>query len=222
MKGIREWVDEFIGHRSYSGTATSNAGHGWLVTDTSSAGAPTVAGAAASKGVTLTLAADSEVENLCLSWGNLLGIDIDDLIDIHFRVLMGQAALTTGSELAFGLASNRHDTIDSIAHNAHFRVIGATSTTLVVVETDDSVTDLDDKATGKTLINVEKDFLISFANGKRDVRFFIDGQPVAEGTTFDMSGYAGGLQPYLQLQKAANTNVDAVTLKRVKIRFRGE
>jgi hypothetical protein len=47
--------------------------------------------------------------------------------------------------------------------------------------------DNDDKATGQTLINAEKEFVISFANGLKDVRFFIDGQPVALTTTFDMS-----------------------------------
>lgn len=221
MRQSKEWVDEFLGHRIYSATAGSNVGHNWLVYDTSSAGAPTYAPVAAARGVTLTLAADSEVENLCLNWGGYLGIDIDDLLEINFRVKMGQAALTTGSMLAFGLQGARNDAIDSITYHASFRVIGADSTTLVVVESDDNVTDKDDVATGKTLINASKDFKISFEKGTGKVQFYIDGQPVAQSTTFDMSGYTGGLQPYFQLQKAANTNVDAAILERVQIKYRG-
>jgi hypothetical protein len=49
------------------------------------------------------------------------------------------------------------------------------------------------------------------------VKFYIDGKQVAAGTTFDMSGYSLGLQPYVQLQKAANTNVDSVVLDYVKV-----
>jgi hypothetical protein len=49
------------------------------------------------------------------------------------------------------------------------------------------------------------------------VRFFIDGQRVATATTFDMSNYSGGLQPIIQLQKAANVNADACTIDYVKI-----
>jgi hypothetical protein len=32
-----------------------------------------------------------------------------------------------------------------------------------------------------------------------------------------MAGYTSGLQPFIQIQKAANTNVDAVTVDYVKI-----
>lgn len=220
MKKTRVWRDLFCGHRAYSATPASNAGHNWLLADTSTAGAPTVAPVAAARGVALDLAADSEIENLCLYWGDKLGIDIDDLIRIVWRVKMNQAALTTGSQVAFGLSSARNDAIDSIAAHASFRVIGADSTTLVVVESDDAVIDKDDIATGKTLINAYKDFEINFAAGKRDVRFLIDGQPVAESTTFDMSTYTAGLQPYLQLQKAANTNADGVTAMLCEIEYR--
>jgi hypothetical protein len=67
---------------------------------------------------------------------------------------------------------------------------------------------------------VEKDFLISFARGKADVRFFIGGEPVALGTTFDMSGYSAGLQPFIQLQKTATTATDGVTIKDFEVVYR--
>jgi hypothetical protein len=222
MRKVRSWRDPFLGHRVYSATAGSNVGHNWKITDTSAAGTPTYAPPSGSngRGLKIDLVADNEVENLCASFSDLLCFDIDDLVEVRIRALMNQAAFTTGSQLAFGLASARNDAIDSIAAAALFRVIGADSTTLVVVETDDGVVDKDDIATGKTLVNVEKDFLISFARGKADVRFFIGGEPVALGTTFDMSNYAAGLQPFIQLQKAANTNTDGVTIKDFEVVYR--
>jgi hypothetical protein len=96
-------------------------------------------------------------------------------------------------------------------------MVGATSTTAVFVETDDAVRDIDDIATGTTLGTTFKRFVIDFTGGKSDVKFYIDGQRVAASQTFNMSSYTAGLQPYIQLQKASNTNVDAVTIDYVKV-----
>jgi hypothetical protein len=59
--------------------------------------------------------------------------------------------------------------------------------------------------------------VIDFTGGKSNVKFFIDGQRVAASTTFDMSAYSSGLQPIIQLQKAANTNADVCSVDYVKI-----
>jgi hypothetical protein len=53
--------------------------------------------------------------------------------------------------------------------------------------------------------------------GKQDVKFYIDGVRVAKDTTFDMSGYSAGLQPIVQLQKAANTNADVFEMDYIEI-----
>jgi hypothetical protein len=98
-------------------------------------------------------------------------------------------------------------------------MVGANSTTLVYVETDDSVRDNDDISTGQTLGTSFKKFFIDFSN-KRDVKFYVDGIRVAPATTFDMSSYTSGLQPIIQLQKAANTNVNSVVVDYVKINAR--
>jgi hypothetical protein len=222
MKTVRTWRDDFSGHRVYSATAGSNIGHNWLIIDTSAAGAPTHAPLTGSggRGLKVDMASTSEVENLCAAFADLLVFDIDDLIEVRIKMALNQATLHATSQFAFGLASARNDAIDSITAAALFRVIGADSTTLVVVESDDGVTDKDDIATGKTLINADKDFRISFAKGKADVRFFIDGQPVAAGTTFDMSGYSSGLQPFMQIQKTADTNVNGFTVKDFAVDYR--
>lgn len=187
----------------------------WLVADTSSSGAPTYT--TGTSVATLKLAATSEVENVCLYFGDALGLDIDDLQSIEMRVRL-DAVLTTGTELVFGLGSARNDTTDSVAANSWFKMVGATSTTLVVVETDDAVRDNDDVATGVTLGTSFKKFYIDFTGGKSNVKFYVDGVRVASATTFDMSSYTAGLQPMVQIQKAANTNVNGVIVDYVEVK----
>ena len=214
LKNFEDYVDDFVG-ASVTLPASANIGTPWIVADTSASGSPTYvrAGSVA----VLTLAATSEVENLCLHHGDSLAFDIDDIQRVEMRVKLG-AAFTSGSELVFGVGSARNDTTDSVAANAWFKMVGANSTTAVYVETDDGTRDNDDVATGQTLGTTYKEFVIDFAGGKSNVRFFINGAQVATSTTFDMSGYSSGLQPIIQLQKAANTNVDAVSIDYVFIR----
>ena len=116
--------------------------------------------------------------------------------------------------LAFGLASARNDAIDSIANHASFRLIGSTA---VVVESDDGTTDKDDVATGTTLGSTYKKFVIDFTGGKSNVKFYINDARVAASTTFDMSAATSSLQPYVQIQKTAATDADAVTIDYVKV-----
>lgn len=216
MADIQDFVnyeDDFLGTVA-TFPSSADPATPWLVVDTSSSGTPVY-----TKGTsvaTLTLAATSEVENVCLAHGDALSFDIDDIQSIEMRVRLG-VVFTTGSELVFGLGSARNDTTDNVAANAWFKMVGASSTTQVYVESDDSVRDNDDIATGVTLGTSFKRFLIDFTGGKSNVEFSIDGQRVAASRTFDMSGYTAGLQPIIQLQKAANTNVDSVIIDYVKI-----
>jgi hypothetical protein len=87
------YEDDFVG-TSVTLPASANIGTPWLIVDTSSSGTPTYvrAGSAA----TLTLAATSEVENVCLAHGDSLAFDIDDIQRVEMRVKLG-AAFTTGS-----------------------------------------------------------------------------------------------------------------------------
>lgn len=219
MTGIQDfqpYEDDFIG-ASVTLPASANIGTPWLIVDTSAAGTPTYVRAASA--ATLTLASNNEAENVCLAHGDSLAFDIDDIQSIEMRVKLG-AAFTTGSELVFGLGSARNDTTDSVAANAWFKMVGANSVSQVYLETDDGVRDIDDVASGQTLGTAYKKFYIDFSGGKSNVKFFIDGVPVGTGRVFDMSGYSAGLQPIVQLQKAANTNVDAVSIDYVRIECR--
>lgn len=220
LKNFWEWVDDFFGHRVYSATAGDNVGHNWVVADTSAAGTPTFAPVDGSETgeVALDFSSTVEAQNVCLYQGDVLSFDIDKIREVTFRVKGNQAALDATTMLAFGMIGDRNDTIDTIAQAAIFRVVGADDTTAIVVETDDGTTDNNDVATGQSLVAAYKNFMISFALGKADVRFFIDGQPVATGTTFDMSAYTGALQPFVQIQKTSDANEDGVTVDLVEIR----
>lgn len=213
MSGIQdfqEFCDDFNGTVA-TFPSSADPATPWLVDDTSSSGTPTYT--RGTSAATLTLASTNEVENVCLHFGDALDFDIDDIISIEFRAKV-TATLDSATTIVMGLGSARNDDPDAVAANAFFKLAGSNA---VVVETDDGVTDDDDNATGVSLAATYKRFVISFANGKSDVRFFIDGARVAASSTFDMSGYSAGLQPIFQIQKTADTNTDSLTIDYVKV-----
>lgn len=217
--------------------ATTNPDGRWKITDTSSAGTPTYTGANLG-GLVMTLSSTSEIQNVCLDFGDVLGYDIDELLRMEFIAKVNAAAIDSTTQIAMGMASARNDAIDSIAAAALFRMVGSDSTTAVVVETDDGTNDNDDKATGQTLGTSYKAFAIDFSQGvysqdppnfstggKGAVQFYMSNaygslERVAQNTAFDMSNYSAGLQPYFQIQKTADTNVNALTILRVKVTYK--
>lgn len=217
MAGIQdflEYCDDFLGHGALP---ASQSDSDWLVDDTSSSGTPTYTKGGINGEATLAFDSQEEAQNICLHHGDDLNFDIDLVQRVEMRVKMGQAALDATSSVAFGLASARNDAIDSIAAHASFRVIGSADTTALVVETDDGTNDNDDVSTEKALTNAYKKFVIDFTGGKSNVKFYVDGERVASSTTFDMSNYSAGLQPYLQLQKTSDANTNSVVIDYVKI-----
>lgn len=217
QRNFWSYVEDFFGTRVFSATQADDPN--WRIADTSSAGTPTYVSVDGSSSGEIAIDFDSQAEaqNVCLYQSDVLQFDIDKIKEVEFRVKMNQAAVDATTMLAFGVIGDRNDAIDTIAQAAIFRVVGADDTTAVVIESDDGTVDRNDIATGQTLINVYKDFLISFAEGTDDVRFFIDGQPVGTATTFDMSNYTGSLQLFAQIQKTSDANTDGVTIDRVSI-----
>lgn len=218
-RGVRTFIDHFDRAQEFTSTPGMN---GWTLHDTSSSGSPTALCATEDGGAAvLTLANTSEAEVLCLFQNDVLMYDLAQLNWVYW-VAKFAAQADAVTTLTLGVGSARNTTDDSVATNAWFRVQGSVSTSAVVVETDDAVTDNDDKATGASLLLVYKKFLIDFTNGLADVRFFIDGQRVAAGQAFNMSGLTAGLnvQPICQLQKASGTGVPAVSLAEFGVQYR--
>lgn len=211
IQDFQEYVDDFFGTSATFPTSADPATP-WLVVDASSAGAPTYVRNASN--AVLTLASTSEVENVCLSHGDALSFDIDDLLSAEFRVKV--TGCTSGTTISWGMASARNDTPASMTALALFTMTGATSTTDVTVETDDNVTDTAPVSSATALATTFKRFVIDFSN-KSNIKFYIDGVQVARSTTFTMAGYTSGLQPFIQIQKTSSANTDAVTVDYVKI-----
>jgi hypothetical protein len=211
IQDFQEYVDDFFGTSATFPTSADPATP-WLIVDTSAAGTPTYVRNASN--AVLTMTSTSEVQNLCLSHGDALSFDIDDMLSAEFRVKV--TGCTTGTTISWGMASARNDTPASMTALALFQMVGATSTTDVTVETDDNVTDTAPVSSATALSTTFKRFVIDFSN-KRDIKFYIDGVRVAQSTTFTMNGYTAGLQPFIQIQKTSSANTDAVTVDYVKI-----
>jgi len=204
--------DDFFGGKTY----TSTVGEGnWKITDTSSSGTPTYASVSpsATGEIALTFDNANEIQNVCLDFGDKLCFDIDNIQRAVF-IVKTVATLSSATTLAFGLQSARNDDTDATTNNAQFKLAGSNA---VVCESDDGTTDNDDKASGVSLVATYKEFVIDFTGGKSDVKFYINGARVCASQTFDMSAYSSGLQPIIQIQKAANTNADSVVVDYVEI-----
>jgi hypothetical protein len=213
IQDFQMYTDDFIG-ASVTLPTSANIGTPWVTAVTGAAPPTHVRNASE---LVLSLTSTSEAQILGVSHGDALTFDIDDLQSIEMRVRIGAGTLTSGSILAFGVGSARNNTLDSVTAFAWFRMEGAVSTTQVLLETDDNVRDIDDVLSGVTLGTTYKRFVIDFTGGKSDVKFYIDGQRVGASQRFDMSGYSAGLQPIIQLQKAANTNADVARVDYVKV-----
>ena len=216
-RGVTTFIDNFDRAQAFTTTAGQN---GWTIKDTSAAGTPTYLTLTEDGGAAkLTLVSTSEAEIVTLYQNDVLMLDLAQLQ--HFWVIAKVAGIEAVTTLTMGLGSAINDTDDSVSVNAWFRMQGSVDTDAVVVETDDNVTDNDDKATGATLAGVYKKFHIDFTQGLADVRFYIDGARVATATTFNMSGITAGqnVQPIIQLQKASGTGVPSVTIAQVGCQF---
>lgn len=216
-RGVTTLIDNFDRAQVYSTTPGHN---GWTIKDTSSSGTPTYLNATEDGGsAVLTLANTSEEEVVTLYQNDVLMLDLAHLQRLWWIIKV--AAVDSVTTIVAGVGSAQNNTEDSMATNAWFRLQGSASTSAVVVETDDATLDLDDKATGKTLGSTYKKLLLDFTYGLADVRFYFDGERVAQATKFDMSNLTAGLnvQPFLQLHKASGTGVPAVTIAQYGVQY---
>lgn len=215
VRGTRTFVDYFDRAQTLAATAGMN---GWAVDDVSSSGTPTYL-CGNGGGMALTLASTSEAENVTMHFADVLAYELAKLKRVSFIAKV--AAIDALSVLVFGVGSAQADDEDTVAVNAWFKMEGATSTTAIVVETDDGTNDNNDIATGTTLAAVYKKFTIDFANGLADVRFYVDDQRVAAATTFSMSAASAGqcVQPYIQISKPSGAGVPGVTIAQYEVEY---
>lgn len=207
-------IEDFFNRgATYSTTPGVN---GWTlkITGTTPTIAPVDGG-----GVKLTLTSTSEAQICTLYQNDVLPIPLLGLQKIRFNALCG--GIDNVTTIVMGVASAYNATQDSVATNAWVRLQGSASLTALVAETDDGTTDTDDVATAQTLTATSKEIIIDFTKGPSDIRFSIDGAPVALSTTFSMAAATSStyVQPYFQLAKASGTGVPTITIEHVKIDY---
>lgn len=227
MAGVQDFwcfFDDFIGPAK-TVPATAEHPSPWGSTDTSSAGTPTyVIGAdggstAAACGILkIDFDSQTEAQNVCISFDDVLQFAAADRMIAEFRLKQNQATADSATSFAFGLTGDRADAIDSVAQHVLFRYIGDNN---IVCESDDGTTDRDDKATGLTLTNAYKYFKIDMQD-LTNVKFYMtDGNSklvrVCDSTVFDISGYTGNYQPFFQLQKTSDNNTDGVSIDYIRV-----
>lgn len=223
-RGVTTFIDNFNRAQAYTTTPGQN---GWTILDVSSAGTPTYLNVTEDGGAAdLAFDSQSEAQTVVLYNNDVLIYDVRQIKSMWF--VLKVTAFSAVSTLCAGLASAYNATPDSVATNAWFRMQGSASQTALLIETDDAVTDNDDKATGVTLGSTYKKLLIDFTAGIQDVKFYVDGVRVGAGNgaaandgRFDMSGLSAGLnvQPYISLQKASGATVDAVRIAQFGIQY---
>lgn len=213
-RGQYKYKDRFMGPLTLT---TTPAGRelGWTkkITETTAQSTFVVT----ASGLVLTLGAANESKVATIYQNDVLPFLISKLKRVAFTVNV--TGITSVHDLVFGLASAQNDTLDSVATLAWFKLAGTDSTSNIVCETDDGTTDLDDKASGTTLAATPKRFEINFTQGLADVRFFIDGQPVATSQTFSMAAASStqGVQLFVQFNKASGTAAPTVVIRDVEI-----
>lgn len=187
----------------------------------------------------LDLDTTDEAQTAALYAGNELGFDIDDLLQVDFWVKLSSATVDAQISAAFGMCSAINADPDSIAAGAWFRTYGSN---LILCESDDGTNDNDDVATGQSLGTTIKRFTLDFASGittvvpppsaggKGNVLFSCHSAqgvsvPVARNTRFDLSNYAGGLQPFAMISKgaassAAGSKEASLYVQRIRIKHK--
>lgn len=168
--------------------------------------------------LSMILDADSNAEDAVLYWGDQRGIDVSKAAIFEARVAL--AVLPTASvTVVFGMVDDHHLDKDTVASSAWFRLQG-TNGDRVLVETDDTTNNNDDVDTGLDIVAAAYHYYRIDFGDLSDVRFYIDGDRVGAGTTFDMSNLSAAeavMQPYFSLDKGSGTPVGTMDVDYVRI-----
>lgn len=176
-------------------------------------------------GATETYLADNGIYTLALTNANeaqLAGLDWADhrplVLNQHVMIEFGFkfTVLPTGAVVAaLGLCGDHNAAVNTIAESILVRADGSGALT---VETDDTVNETSLVATGVTLIADQRCIARIECDDIEDVRFYIDNERVASGTTFDMSQVAAlALQPVARIGKeSASTAVGTLQLDYIR------
>lgn len=208
-------VAPFVFRDDFAGPATINT-FNWTVVDVSVAGdtAPIIVADKGNGVLRLTLDNTSEAQESGVTWGDQRSLVLNQGLVIQFVLSLNQLP-TLLSEAVWGLAGNKNAVADTVAESIWFKVDGSGA---VVVESDDTVNEKTDEATGVTLSAGTPLIFTIDCTTINDCKFWIGKVPVATGTTFDMSTVSAlALQPYIHIAKASGEGLGQVDVDVVSV-----
>lgn len=213
-----QFCDDFLGKYLNKYVAADNSAGIWTVTETSINTTAAITANEPNGILCMQLDADNNAEVCCVDFGDQLCFDLKSGLVFEARVNLGVLPSGAGVVAAWGLASARNDTHDTVATNCWFR---AEANGAILWETDDGNTDDDDNATGVTVLTSDwKVYRIEVLQTAADVAtayFYIDGALVGTGTLGALSDAEAKVQPYLQIVKGATTRVGTMNVDYVKV-----
>ncbi|HJT35721.1 MAG TPA: hypothetical protein VJ783_27075 [Pirellulales bacterium] len=226
--------DDFIGAQAIPLTASDTAAP-WAKKLTKTAGSPTLAGLSGGQHcVEAALDATNEVQAATLYHGDVLSILMDNVQSVAFRLRTnngGSTPIAVNQVLWAGLMSAENDAPESASKYCGFRVDGAnTPTNVIAVDAKDGTNaTLNDQQSPLLLPDATwLDFVIDFANGLGDVRFFAGDSNrngrltrILPTTTFNLAALTGQyLQFVFQLAKASGTGAPKADLDYVELLYK--
>jgi hypothetical protein len=177
---------------------------------------PTVAGVADEVNGTVkcSLTVDSQKQDAGLYFGDQLVFSALQGLVFEARVTVTTLP-TLVAEAVWGVTSAWADGPDAITYSAFFTADGSGE---IFCESDDNATDRS-ATSGVTVTNTQaKIYRIDFTD-VASVKFYIDGEQVATGTTFPWAASAANskLQPYLGMYKASGAGLGEITVDYVRV-----
>lgn len=161
----------------------------------------------------LALDATSEIQLAGVDWADQRTLVLNQ--GLQFEARFRLSVLPTGAVIAcVGLCGDHNAAVDTVAESLWFRADGSGA---IAVENDDTSHETDKVSTGITLTT--SDWIVARIDCSdiADVKFYINGNRVAGGTTFNMSAVAAlALQPVARVSKGAATTVGTIQVDYVR------
>lgn len=188
----------------------------WTVVDVSTSGntTPLISADAANGVARFPLDVTGEAQESGFTFGNQRPFVLNQGLVWEARVALAVLP-TLVAEAVWGLAGDKNAAADSVAEGIWFKADGSGA---IVAESDDTANNNDDVATGVTVTAGEFRIYRIDCTTITDVRFYIDGERVAAGTTFDMSTVPTlKLQPYFHIAKASGAGLGTLDVDYVRV-----
>ena len=188
----------------------------WTYIDVSTAGntTPILAADVANGVLRLPLDSTSEAQESGVYWNDQRPLVLNQGLVIEMGVSLQTLPTLLGIGV-WGLAGNKNAVADTVAESIWFRVDGSGA---VTVESDDTVNEQAVIATGVTFTAGQKKIFRIDCTTITDIKFYIDGVPVATGTTFNMGQVPTlALQPYVHLAKASGAGLGVIDVDYIRV-----